>query len=253
MTGVLLYRLAHEAPPLGGVLLFSAVCFYVGMWGERGYGNGSTPYVWLSSIALLPWLPGFPPQALPTTISSFTSLWSVSLLSTAALTLGLLHNPLSPAPSHCPFQETHVPAQRMYGCGKDCLILIPVRLPQISCFTLSLKYFSSDSDNFPTVGIETLLQFPHPPRVGPVLLILLFFPIVPSSYRVLCGSICSFLQVRSSFMLSAGVLHALLCLNVYSWCIRGERCTPQPPTPPPSFSLYMFCSLYMWVCFCFIA
>ena len=45
MTGVLLYRLAHEAPPLGGVLLFIAVCFYVGMWGERGYGNGSTPYV----------------------------------------------------------------------------------------------------------------------------------------------------------------------------------------------------------------
>ena len=29
--------------------------------GERGYGDGSTPCVWLSSIALLPWLPGFPP------------------------------------------------------------------------------------------------------------------------------------------------------------------------------------------------
>ena len=33
-----------------------------------------------------------------------------------------------------------------HGCGKDCLILIPFRLPQISCFTLSLKCFSSDSD-----------------------------------------------------------------------------------------------------------
>ena len=40
----------------------------------------------------------------------------------------------------------------MYGCGKDCLILIPFRLPQISCFTLSLKYISSDSDNCPSVG-----------------------------------------------------------------------------------------------------
>ena len=64
----------------------------------------------------------------------------------------------------------------MYGCGKDCLILIPFRLPQISCFTLSLKYFSCDSDNCPDVGIRSLLQFPHPPREGPVLLILLFSP-----------------------------------------------------------------------------
>ena len=33
----------------------------------------------------------------------------------------------------------------MYDWGKDCLILIPFRLPQISSFTLSLKCFSSDS------------------------------------------------------------------------------------------------------------
>ena len=55
-------------------------------------------------------------------------------------------------------------------------------LPQISCFTLSLKYFSSDSDNCPAVGIRPLLQFPHLLRAGPVLLTLLFFPLVPSSY-----------------------------------------------------------------------
>ena len=36
------------------------------------------------------------------------------------------------------FQGTCVPVQDMYGCGKDCLILIPFRLPQMSCFTLSL-------------------------------------------------------------------------------------------------------------------
>ena len=63
----------------------------------------------------------------------------------------------------------------MYGCGKDCLILIPFRLPHICYFTLSLKCFSSDSDNCPTVAIRTLLQFPQPPRAGPVLLTLLFF------------------------------------------------------------------------------
>ena len=65
----------------------------------------------------------------------------------------------------------------MYGCGKDCLILIPFRLPQIRCFTLSLKCFSCDSDNCPDVGIRLLLQFPHLPRAGPVLLTLLFFPV----------------------------------------------------------------------------
>ena len=64
-----------------------------GMWGEGGCGGGSTPYVGLSSIALLPWLPGFPPQAFPTALSSLTSPQSVSLQSIAALTLGLLHSP----------------------------------------------------------------------------------------------------------------------------------------------------------------
>ena len=42
------------------------------------------------------------------------------------------------------------------------------------------------------MGIRSLLQFPHLPRAGPVLLTLLFIPLVPSSYRVLCGSIYSF-------------------------------------------------------------
>ena len=140
----------------------------------------------------------------------------------------------------------------MYDCGKDCLILIPFRLPQISCFTLSLKCFSSDSDNCPDIGIGPLLQFPHPPNTGPVLLTLLFSPLVPSSYQVLRGSMYSFSLVRHSCPLSAGVLHVVLCLKMYSWCICGERCTPRPlllhhlvlPGPIVSFWLYLF--LWMW-------
>ena len=111
-------------------------------------------------------------------------------------------------------------------------VLIPFRLPQISCFTLSLKCLSSNPDSCPDVGIRPLLQFPHPLRAGPVLLTLLFFPLVPSSYRVLRGSIYSFPLVSYSCPLSAGVLHALLCLKVCSSCIHGERGTPPPPTPP---------------------
>ena len=129
-----------------------------------------------------------------------------------------------------------MPIWGMYGCGKNSLSLIPFRLPQISCFTLSLKCFSSDLDNCPNVGIRPLLQFPHPLRAGPVLLTL-FVPLVLSSYLVLHGSIYSFPLVRYSCLLSAGVLHSLLCLKVYFLCIHEERCTPRPPTPLPSCSL----------------
>ena len=100
--------------------------------------------------------------------------------------------------------------------------------------TLRLKCFSCDSDNCPNVGIGPLLQFPHPPRVGPALLTLPFSPLVSSSYQVLRGSMYSFPLVRYSCLHSAGVLHALPCLRVYSWGIRGERCIPHPPTPLPS-------------------
>ena len=92
----------------------------------------------------------------------------------------------------------------MYGCNKDCLILIsfiliPFSIPFHSHFhsrsgvsLSSLKCFSSDADSCPEAGIGPLLQFPLPPRAGPVLLTLLFFPPAPFSYRVLRGSINSF-------------------------------------------------------------
>ena len=69
---------------------------------------------------------------------------------------------------------------------------------------------------------QTPASVPPLLRAGPVLLTLLFFPLVPPSYWVLRGSIYSFPLVRYSCLLSAGVLHVLLCLKVYSWCIHGE-------------------------------
>ena len=125
----------------------------------------------------------FPPQYPP------SCPFSLSLRSTAALALGFLHNPQTPAPSCCAFQGTCVLVWGMYGSSKDCLILIPFRLSQISCYTLSLQCFSSDPDNCSNVGIGPLLQFPHLPRAGLVLPTLLFFPLVLLSYRVLRGSI----------------------------------------------------------------
>ena len=140
----------------------------------------------------------------------------------------------------------------MYGCGKDCLSLIPFTLPQINCFTLSLKCFFSDSDNCPDVGIGPLHQFLHPPRAGPVLLTLLFFPpyfLSPTKFRVILYN--SFPLVRYSCPLSAGVLHGLLCPNAYSWCIRGERHTPHSPTPLPycsSAGIFNVDNLYLVFC-----
>ena len=101
-----------------------------------------------------------------------------------------------------------------YGCG-NYLILIPFRLPQISCFTLSLKCFSSDSDNHPDVGIIPPHSVP-PPAEGRPSPNTPVFP--PSSFilRVLSDAIYSFLLVRYSCPLSAGVLHALLCLKLCS-------------------------------------
>ena len=80
--------------------------------------------------------------------------------------------------------HTSVPVQSMYGCSKDCLILILFRLPQVNCFTFSLKCLLFDSNNCPSLGTGPLLQFSHRPKAGPVLLTLLLFSLVPSSYRV---------------------------------------------------------------------
>ena len=196
--------------------------------GERGYGDGSTPTCY---SAVSPCFHScltfiyrhFPPRSpsyplYPTLCSQQQPLhWDCS-------TIPKLQLPAA-APS---WRPTFLPD--VYGCGKDCPIFIPFRLPQISCFSLSLKCFSSDSDNCPAVGI------PHLLRAGPLLLTLLFFPLAPSSYRPLCDCIHSFPLVRPSCPLLAGVLRAFLCLKVYSCCIHGERCTPCPPTPSPSRS-----------------
>ena len=159
-----------------------------GMWGERDYGTGSTRYAWPRSITLLPWLPAFLHRHFPSQSPSSPPLNPS------------LHSPQQPSPWDCStIPKLQPPAalpsgwfvslcQVCMAAARTVLILIPFRLPQISCFTLSLKHFSSDSDKCPNVGLGPLFQFPHLPKAGPVLLTLLFLPLVPSSYWVLHGS-----------------------------------------------------------------
>ena len=155
-----------------------------GVWEERGYGDGSTP---VCDSAVLSCFHGcqaflhrpFPPQSPPSHPRDLSlcsqqqpspGVAPQSLNSSSQL-LHLLGD-LRPCPGY------------VWGCSKDCLILVPFRLPQISYFTLSLKCSSSDSNNCPDVGIRPLFQFPHPLKAGPVLLKRwknrgLFFSLVP--------------------------------------------------------------------------
>ena len=127
----------------------------------------------------------------------------------------------------------------MCGCSKDCLILILFKVPQISCFTLSLFLFWLRE--LPQCGYRTPASVPPPaegrssPTNTPV------FP--PSSFILLWFYI--------HFSIGQVLLSAL------SWCsactsedegvflmYHGERYTPSPPIPPPSLTVGYFVLCY---------
>ena len=154
---------------------FSPSAADAGVWGGRAFGDGS---------AVLPCFHGclaylhshFPPQAPPSHPLCLSlpsqlqpSPWDCSTVSKLQLP--------APAPSREP-----VSLSRICMAVARTVILILFRLPQVSWFSLSVKYFYCNSDNCPDVGIGPLLQFPHQARAGPVLLTLLCFPLVPLSY-----------------------------------------------------------------------
>ena len=201
------------------------------VWGEGGYGGNSTPYTWLSSITFLPWLPGFPLQAFPTTITFLMSPRAVFLQSTADLGLGFLYSLYAPAPNWCALYGTCSLSRVCITVARIvCVILIPFRLPQISCFILSLKCFCSDQNSCPDVGIGPLLQFPNPPRAGLVLLTILFFLLIPSSYPVLkvkvtqlCPTLCNPMDYT---------VHGILQARILEWlAFPFSRGSSQPRDP----------------------
>ena len=94
-----------------------------------------------------------------------------------------------------------------------CMIIIPFRLSQISCFTFQqpqmLHLCHKQLPLCRTLTPASVLP-PCMCRSSPVHS--LFFTFLPLSCRVLCGSIHSFPVVRYSWWLSVGVLRDLLCL-----------------------------------------
>ena len=196
--------------------------------GKRGSSDDSTPYTLLSSplasyLCLVFLRRHFsPPSPL---WHSLGHLLAVSNRPHLWMAPQFLHSNFQPL---CLLGDPHTFTGYVWLWQGLSVILTPFRLPQINCFTFSLKCFSSEQNSCLDIGNGPLLQLPHLLRADPVTLALLFSPLPPLSYRVLCGSIYSFPLARDSCPFSAGVLQALLCLKVYSWCIYGETCTPQP-------------------------
>ena len=172
-----------------------------GMWRERGYGVAPPP---TCDSAVSPCLHGclafhhdLPPHIPSIRLSAVNNSPCPGI---APQSLSSISQPLPlPGDPHSCLAYVLL--------GKNHLILIPFRLPRISYFTLSLKCFSSDSDNCPAVGIRPLLQFLHPPRAGPVLLTLLFFP------RVCPTEFCMVLY--NLFHWSSTPVHSQLVLSMH--------------------------------------
>ena len=189
-----------------------------GMWGERGYGDGSTP---MHDWAVSPYFHGclaflhrhFPPQSPshPLDPSLCSQQWPLPWDCSTTPKLQLPAAAASRGPvslsgvcmaarglsdSHSFYAATD---QLFYSQPELCLLWLR-QLPQCGDRTPAFVSLPTKGRSSPT---NTSV-----------------FPLVPSSYWVLHGSLYFSPLVRYSRPLSVGVLHALLCLKVYSWCIH---------------------------------
>ena len=164
---------------------------------------------------MLPWLPSFPPQAGVSHHSLI--LPHIPLIHLSAVNSSP-HPGITPHSPNSSSQPLHLPGDPCPSLGyvwlcKDPLILIAFRLPRISCFTLGLKCFSLTQTIAPVWGLAPAsVQL----KAGPILLTLLF----PASFlhpaEFYVGLYIFFPLLRYPCPLSAGVLHAALCLKMYS-------------------------------------
>ena len=195
--------------------------------GERGYGNYSIPYMWLSDIALLPWMPGFPPHMYPSTVFS---------LAPPSPSLHIQQQPSHWSCSKIP--KLQLPATVSFR-GHVSLSGVCTVAAKTVWFSFHLGFHTSDVSLSALTAYSTIQTItpmwdgtpfsvpspnegrssptntpasPTPPPPAPVL----------SFYWVFHGSICSFPPARYSCLLSADVLITLLCLKVYAWCTWGN-------------------------------
>ena len=121
-------------------------------------------------MALPPWLPGLPPKAFPATISSLMSPWACQQQSSPCFPIPMLQLPAT---------ECFRGLESLAGVCRAAARIVWFSLhsechKSAASLSDSVRCFPSAPNNFPDVGILPLLQFPQPPGIGPVLLILLF-------------------------------------------------------------------------------
>ena len=182
----------------------------VGVHGERSYCDGSNPYAWLSSIALLPRLPDLPSQAFPTTISSLMSTRLVSQQSVSSSPL-LGMAPQSLCSGSLLLQLLGDLHPYIYDCGKDSLICITFRLSlhsQLQMFLLWLRQLPQCGDQTPasvpppTDGRSCPTNTPVLPPSSFILPSFSWFYIFFSSGQVLLATLnCCFASTSVSLFL----------------------------------------------------
>ena len=137
-----------------------------GSWGERGYGDCSTPYGGLSSITLLPWLPGFPPQAFPPTIASPHNL----LPHIPSIHLSTVNSTPCPGiapqslnfkfPPNAPSREPTSLSQVGMAVASTVLILIPFRCHSSVVSVSALNVSLLTQTIAPMLGLDPCFTFP---------------------------------------------------------------------------------------------
>ena len=153
----------------------------------------------------------------------------------------------------------------MYGCSKDCLIPIPLQsvssvarsYPTLCDQRTATHQASPSITNLRSLlthvhWVSDAIQPSHPlPSVGELKQRSDPHLGVSESQekhlrlrgkQLICDSLngskitadddCSH-EIKRLLLLGR---KALLCLKLYSWCIRGERCIPRPPATLPSCS-----------------
>ena len=100
-------------------------------------------------------------------------------------------------------------------------------------FLLSLRQLPRYGEQTPA-SVPPLTEGRSSPTSTPV------FPLVPSFLLSFVWFYIFFSTGQVLLSILSWYSAAVLYLKVYSWCIRGERCTPWLPTPPPSCSFYFF-------------
>ena len=199
-----------------------------GVWGERGYSDGSTP------CALPPWPPSFPLGAFP--------MW-ISFLPSPQLSPQSQQQFLA---WYCsPIPTLHLPATMhsrglasLYGVQRAvvriiCVVLTTFRLSQISCFTLrqpqmlpfcpkqlpwiwgSHPCFSSPTIWLQAVLLILLLFFPsylHPTKFCMSLYIPFQWPVTPASTQLVLYEVFCIWRYSHDASLERDVLHIHLLL-----------------------------------------